>query len=401
MAAPRLLLVGGGHAHVEILRRLILDRETAGRAPVFDVTLISLGDFHHYSGMAPGFLLGTYAEAELRLDLRALAARGGCRFLSGSAVALQPEAISAAGARAGTVVLDGGERVPYDLVSLNVGSLAAGADRVAADPRVALVKPIARIVEFKARLDALAAAPAGERRLLVVGGGAAGVEIAFAGAAVLDRAAGGRAARRVTLVEAGAQLLPDYDARCRRRVAELLARRHIEVRCGAKVAGTAAAGAQLADGGVLPVDLLAWLTGPAAPALFAGSGLPLDRRGFLLVDDTLRSPADPRVFAAGDCATLARHPATPKAGVYAVREAPILWQSLLAAAHGTPPPHYIPQASFLSLLNTADGRALLRWRGILLHSRSAWLLKDWIDRSFIQRYQRLEASRSIPPEPLG
>ena len=98
---------------------------------------------------------------------------------------------------------------------------------------------------------------------------------------------------------------------------------------------------------------------------------------------------DPRVFAAGDCATLANHPDTPKAGVYAVREAPILWRSLLAAVAGAPPPRYTPQTGFLSLLNTADGRALLRWRGVLAHSRWAWRLKDRIDRRFVERYQRL------------
>jgi selenide,water dikinase len=123
----------------------------------------------------------------------------------------------------------------------------------------------------------------------------------------------------------------------------------------------------------------------------ADSGLAVDPRGFLLVDSGLRSLSDRRVFAAGDCATLADFPETPKAGVYAVRHAPVLWRSLQAAVLGGAPPRYRPQSSFLSILNSADGRALLRWKGVVSHSRWAWWLKDWIDRRFMRRYQRLTA----------
>lgn len=391
MSQPRLLLVGGGHAHLEILRRLI-DAADSRHSPPFLVTLISLEPFHHYSGMAPGFLLGTYREQELRFDLRALADRARCHFVPAAAVALQP-APPGQGDSAGTVTLADGQRLLYDLVSCNVGSLAAGSGQVAADPRVALVKPIARVVELEARLNSLARtkplAPATKRHLVIVGGGAAGIELAFAGAAVLDRADGGSGQRSVTLVEGRSEILPDYDQRCRHRVERLLLARGISLRTGVAALGTNSEGVRLADGTELAADLIVWLTGPEAPPLLAGAGLPLDSRGFLLVDDSLRSVGDSRVFAVGDCATLANYPETPKAGVYAVREAPILWASLLAAATNQAPPRYTPQSGFLSLLNTADGRALLRWRRVLLHARWAWRLKDRIDRRFVARYQRL------------
>jgi NADH dehydrogenase FAD-containing subunit len=99
--------------------------------------------------------------------------------------------------------------------------------------------------------------------------------------------------------------------------------------------------------------------------------------------------ADPRIFAVGDCGTLASHPGTPKAGVYAVREGPVLWESLKAAIRGGEPPRYQPQHGFLSILNTGDGRALLDYKGIVSHSRWAWRLKDRIDRRFMARYQGL------------
>jgi selenide,water dikinase len=135
--------------------------------------------------------------------------------------------------------------------------------------------------------------------------------------------------------------------------------------------------------------LTVWLTGPAATPIFNKSGLALDPRGFLLVNDALQSVSDPRVFAVGDCATLQAFPETPKAGVYAVRQAPILWKSLVATTVGSPLPRYVPQTSFLSLLNTADGKALFRYKGFVSYSRWAWRLKDWIDRRFMTRYQKL------------
>ena len=115
----------------------------------------------------------------------------------------------------------------------------------------------------------------------------------------------------------------------------------------------------------------------------------MDEKGFLLVNDSLQSVSDPKVFAVGDCATLKAYPETPKAGVYAVRQAPVLWQSLVSTFAGAPLPRYVPQSGFLSLLNTADGKSVLRYKGLVSHSRWAWRLKDWIDRRFMNRYQTL------------
>jgi selenide,water dikinase len=386
----KLLLVGAGHAHLEIMRRLAAD------PPGVELTAISLGARQHYSGMVPGYIQGTYSEEEISVDVPRLAARSGGRFVAGRAVAVEP------GER--RVRLASGEAISYDLVSFAVGSQAAGAD----DPVVAAhalgVKPLARVAELRARLLELAAragdAPAsaaaprheedgsrdGRAAVAVVGGGAAGVEVALAATRVLDDA---RVDRQVTIFEGSSEILSGYTDRFRARAGELLAARGIAVRKGTRVRAVHADAVETADGARLPADLTIWLTGAVAVAqpLFRGSGLPLDERGFLLLDDSLRSLGDPRVFAAGDCGTLARYPETPKAGVYAVREAPVLWGSLLAALNGGPAPRYRPQTGFLSLLNTADGRALLSYKGMAAHGRWAWRLKDWIDRRFVARYR--------------
>jgi pyridine nucleotide-disulfide oxidoreductase family protein len=376
LGRTRLLLAGAGHAHLEILRRLILE-------PLAEVelTVVSLGLLHHYSGMVPGYLQGTYREEEIAVRVPELVARAGGRFVAGRAVGVSP------GERWVRVETEaeGAREIPWDLVSFAIGSNTAGVD----SPRVAgeaqRIKPLERVVALQSRLLELAQG-GGAAPLAVVGGGAAGVEIAFAMAALLERA--GRA-HRITILEAGDDILAGYRDRCRARAREILTRRGIAVRAGQRVSAVHRDEVETESGVRVPSRLTVWLTGPVAWPLFQGSGLPLDERGFLRIDDALRSLGEPRIFAVGDCGTLASHPETPKAGVYAVREAPVLWESLKAAVRGGEPPRYQPQRGFLSILNTGDGRALLDYKGVVSHSRWAWRLKDRIDRRFMARYQGL------------
>jgi pyridine nucleotide-disulfide oxidoreductase family protein len=367
----RLLLVGAGHAHLEILRRLILEP-----MPEIELTAVSLSPLHHYSGMVPGYLQGTYREDEIAVRVPDLVERAGGRFVAGRAVGLDP------GRR--TVRLEGGEEIPYDLVSFAVGSNTAGL----ADPEIAgeaeRMKPLARVVALRRKLLELTEG-SGVVTVAVVGGGAAGVEVALAVAALLEKAGG---AHRITILDSGVEILSGYRDRFRGRARRILARRGIDVRPAARVAAVRAGEVETAAGDRVPSRLTLWLTGAVGWPLFRDSGLPLDDRGFLLTDDALRSLGDPRIFAAGDCGTLARHPETPKAGVYAVREGPVLWASLRVAVRGGEPPRYEPQHGFLSILNTGDGRALLDYKGVVSHSRWAWRLKDRIDRRFMARYQK-------------
>ncbi len=370
----KLLLAGAGHAHLEILRRLILE-------PLAEVelTVVSLGPLHHYSGMVPGYLQGTYREEEIAVRVPDLVERAGGRFVAGRAIGVDP------GERWVRVETkeEGSREIPYDLVSFAVGSNTAGIDSPEVAGQAQRIKPLERVHALRQRLLDLAEDDAA---IAVIGGGAAGVEIALAIAAVLEPA--GRT-HRITILDAGEEILAGYRGRFRERAREILAKRGIAVRTGQRVAAVDDREVVTESGARVPSRLTVWLTGAVAWPLFQGSGLPLDGRGFLLIDDALRSIADPRIFAAGDCGTLASHPETPKAGVYAVREAPVLWGSLKAAVQGGEPPRYQPQQGFLSILNTGDGRALLDYKRIVSHSRWAWRLKDRLDRRFMARYQGL------------
>ena len=368
--AKRLVLVGGGHSHLHVLRGF------RGGVPGAELTLVSPGPRQFYSGMVPGYLAGTYTADEISVPLGPLAAAAGARFMEGTVVALDPER--------SVVRLASGEEIGWDLCSIGIGSTPArwDAPEVAAGAFVA--KPIVRIPDLKARLEERMAA-GGPLRAVVVGGGAAGIEVGLAIDAAFARAGG--AAPRVTILDSGSRILAGSGDRMRRKVLGVLAKRGIELRSATPVSSVTAEGARLADGSIVAAPIVVWLTGAVAWPLLRESGLPVDAKGFLVVDSKLRSTGDPRVFAAGDCASLVDFPETAKAGVYAVREGPILEAGLRAAVAGAEGPSYSPQSGFLRILNSGDGTAILEWKGIVVEGRLAMALKDRIDRGFLAGFR--------------
>ena len=370
MPSRRLVLVGGGHAHLHVLRAL-------ARRPIPDVevVLVTPGD-HFYSAMVPGYLQGQYAVEELRIDLQALARRAGVRMVRARA-----DRIDAAR----RIVETTGEHIPFDVCSLNVGCEPAGTATPGVNGSALTLRPMERALEVHSRVDALiAAAPARSPAVVVVGAGAGGVEVALA---IRHRfhAAGVQAS--VSLVESGVEVLPEYDPTMRQLASSVLRERGVAVALGGRVTTVSATAVTLHNGASLPADLVVWLAGAAAPRLVAESGLARDAEGFLLVDRSLRAVDGSPIWGAGDCITLRDFPDVAKAGVYAVREAPALERSLRAALGHGKPARYRPQRSYLSLLNTGRGWALMRWKGIHRHSRWAWRLKDMIDRRFVRRFQ--------------
>lgn len=369
----RVLLVGGGHAHLQVLRQAARDQWRG-----VSLTLISPLEHHHYSGMAPGYLRGRYREDDLRFDLARLCRAAGAALVRGYA-----QRVSAAD----RVVEVNHERLPFDLCSLDVGSAPAGTDVPGVREHALTVRPRTQVIAVRTRVDALIrrAGRGGPVRVCVVGAGAAGVEVVLA---LHRRIQDGGGRPEVALLDRGT-LLPGYSDEVRRRARMVLREQGVALFVNREVVEVREQGVLTHAGGLIAADLVVWLTGAAPPALLHRSDLPRSGDGFFLVDRTLRSADGAPVWGAGDCVTLREHPDLPRAGVYAVRSAPVLAHNLRAAMEGTPQREYLPQSSFLSLLDTADGRALIRWRGIVAHARWAWWLKRWIDLRFVRRYQRV------------
>jgi selenide,water dikinase len=387
-----LILVGGGHTHVHVLRGLAMRPE-----PGLRVTLVSPGARSHYSGMLPGRLAGTYDLEESSIDVAALAARAGAAFWPESVLALDLENRSIQTGSRGSI--------PYDLLSLDVGSRPRGIDEVAPLPAVVGVRPVeaaaSRISSFveKSRNK-------GRGRALVVGAGAGGLELAFALRRRLPRSP----ACGVTVVEAAEEILPSATVSGRRLVSDLLRTNEIDLQTGRRFSDHRDGVAILDDGTRVEADIVLWATGAEGLPFLARSGLQSDEQGFVLVDDHLRCLGRGDVFAVGDCARMEQHREMPRAGVYAVRQGPYLEANLRRAARGLSLVSYRPQKRFLSLLSTADGKAVFLFGGRAGYGRLWWRLKDWIDRRFIERYrspaparlrQAVDVAAEMPMAPCG
>lgn len=383
-AAPRVLLVGGGHAHVQVLRAMMMRPWPEARVTVVLDTPVAI-----YSGMAPGFVARQYRASELEIDVVPLARRAGAEVVLDAAVGVAPAARR--------VLLESRPPLAYDFVSFDIGSTVAGLDLPGVREHACATRPISRLV---AEIESVSAAfLAGDRsrrfEVVVAGGGAGGVELAFTLRERLLRdqeADAGGPARplRVTLLQAQAEVLPGFPrslaGRARRRAEE----RGIRVRTGTEVAEAAAGRVVLRGGESLPADALVWAVGAGSRETLRDSTLALDDRGFVLVRPTLQTVSDDRVFAVGDCATLADWPGTAKAGVYAVRQGPYLAENLRRAVAGRPLTRYRPQPDFLTLLNLGDGQALGAKWGLSFEGRWVMRWKDRIDRRFMEKFQALD-----------
>lgn len=370
----RLVLVGGGHAHVQVLRHLAM-------RPLEDahVTLVVDDPIAVYSGMVPGFVAGQYRREELEIDVRPLARRAGAAVIVARAIGID--------ASERRIALEAREAIAYDTASFDVGSKVAGLDLPGVRAHALATRPIGR---FVAEIDAAierARSAAAPPRVVVCGAGPGGVELAFALRARLAQQGAPGAA--VTLVDAAPELLPAFATGVAERVLGALRSRDIALRLGARVVAAHADALEIDGADPVPFDALIWATGAASLPLFRDSGLPLDARGFVRVRTTLQVEENGSLFASGDCAHF--EPELPKAGVYAVRQGPLLDHNLRARVLGEPLRDYRPQHDSLVLFNLGDGTAIGTKWGRALEGARIFALKDRIDRRFVRRFQVLDA----------
>jgi selenide,water dikinase len=365
----RLLLAGGGHAHVEVLRRM-------ARSPIpgCETVLVTPTPYSTYSGMLPGLIAGHYGRPDVQVDL--------LRLCHAARVRLLQDRVTALDAANATVTCADGSRLPYDVLSLDIGSIARTAPIANAERVGVAVKPIERLLQSA---DELAEdVRDGLLDIAVIGAGAGGVELCFALAHRLRRADGTPGAR-FTIVTESPQILPGYSEAVRSRTLKALSARGIGVHVSRRVTAADEDGIALDGGGRIRAQRIVWVTGPAAPPWLAASGLTCNDEGFVLVKGTLQSISHPNVLAAGDVATVVEHP-RPKSGVYAVRQGPPLARNLRAAMTGAPLAPFHPQRRALQLISTGDRCAIAAWGNLALEGRWVWRWKDWIDRRFIARY---------------
>ncbi|PKO72213.1 MAG: pyridine nucleotide-disulfide oxidoreductase [Betaproteobacteria bacterium HGW-Betaproteobacteria-14] len=367
----RLLLAGAGHAHLHVLKAL-----AAGRPRGVETILVTPHLRQMYSGMLPGWIAGHYALDECAVRLEPLARAAGVRLLQDSVAGLHAERRTVRCAEAG--------ELGYDVLSIDTGARLDASSLAATGAALLPIRPLeAFVVAWERQVERFARA--GRAALAVVGGGAAGVELALAIRHRLARLIG-EDRTSVTLV-AGGGLLAGHGATVVERAERALRAAGVGiVKCHAAGAPT---GLQLADGREWAVDCVVAATGASPPGWLADSGLALDGRGFIAVGDGQRSLSHAEVFAAGDVATRQDAPHA-KSGVYAVRAGPVLSVNLARALEGRPIVSYRPQRRSLYLLATGPKAAIVSWRGLTAAGKWAWRWKDRIDRRFLMQYDVAE-----------
>jgi len=376
-----IVLIGGGHSHVGVLRNFAMNP-----IPGVRLNLICRDTHTPYSGMLPGYIAGHYSYDDVHIDLSRLAEFAGARFYRSEAID-----IDRTNQR---VICRDRPAIPYDLLSINIGSTPRVDQVAGAEDHSVPVKPINRFNNRWQTLLERMENHEGELNVAVVGGGAGGVELTLAMQYRLRNELGAMGkdpeAARFHLFNASDQLLPTHNSSVRRRFESVLQERGVNVHERTRIEQVNNRQLVASSGATFEADEVLWVTQAGGAEWLTGTGLELDEGGFIRVRDTLQTVTDPNIFAAGDIATMVNHP-REKAGVFAVRQGKPLAENLCRAVHGKTLKDYHPQKQWLALISTGDQYAVASRGAMGFAGEWVWRWKDWIDRRFMAKFNNLPA----------
>lgn len=384
------VLVGAGHSHVGVMRMFGMDP-----MPGVRLTLITRQVHTPYSGMLPGMIAGLYDHDAAHIDTGPLSRFAQARLYHSEVIGLD-----LAGKR---VICHDRPPVPYDLLSINIGSTPSARHVPGVAEHAIPVKPIDGFIDRFETARARVLGAQGRARIGVVGGGAGGVELVLSLHRRLTRdvadAGFDSSGLAFTLIASSDELLPTFPPRMRQRFAELLRERGIGVVTGGKASEVRADSVLVEGNGPVGLDEVFWTTRAAPAAWLAQTELALDQDGFVRVGQTLQSISHSDVFAAGDVAAIDGH-APPKSGVYAVRSGPPLAGNLRRRLEGKRLVAYKPQREALYLISTGERYALGARNGFTFEGAWVWKLKDFIDRRFMSKFNELPEMEAADAAPV-
>jgi selenide,water dikinase len=370
-----LVLVGGGHSHLFVLKHFAMHP-----LPGVRITLVTRDLHTPYSGMLPGFIAGHYDYDDAHIDLLPLARYAGARVIHA-----EVDAIDAARKQ---VFINRRPALDYDLLSINIGSRPSMPQAEAAVKNCFAVKPVDGFIDSWRQLEQSLQENDDGLRLAIIGGGAGGIELALSLDYRSRRLSQARAGLKLIIVTDRDRLLPGHNARVQRRFDQILQQRSIQVYY--EHPGTAFDNGFVVGDFAEPIaaDAAIWATHASPATWLRDSGLALNEHGFIAVNPCLQSLSHENVFASGDIASVADFP-RPKSGVFAVRQGVPLARNLSRKLTRRKLKPFKPQQQFLSLISSGEKFAVASRGAWALQGKWCWWLKDIIDRRFIERFTRL------------
>ena len=367
--AKNILLLGGGHSHVILLKHL--SRLDSSK---ITVTLISESENLTYSGLIPAYMAGKVATSSLQFNLKNICRRYGFQFVESSVEKILKHK--------NQVVTADGKIWNYDICSVNLGIKAQKLYTAESSiDNVIYLKPIAGLIK---KWDQCAAklAASESQKIVIVGGGAAAFEVATA-----CRLRFPNPKTEVKIISGLHRILQNYSNSTRHLAIRSLEKNNILIMNGQKVDSVEKQNLTLSGGDKVTWDTLLVATTAAPLELFKNSNLPVDHLGFVTVDQRLLVTGHENLFAVGDCSTFVASP-LPKAGVFAVRQAPVLFKNILELVSDKKASHkYTPQSKFLSLLLSGKKTAIASYGQIAVSGWWVYKLKYYIDQKFMTKFQ--------------
>ncbi|MGB5158738.1 NAD(P)/FAD-dependent oxidoreductase [Desulfobacterium sp. N47] len=367
----RLLLVGGGHAHMMTLAAIHQFVEKG-----YEVSVIGPSVYHYYSGMGPGMLGKVYKPEEIRFATKHLVEKKGGKFILGKAARVDPEKK--------IVYLESGEEVLYDVVSFNSGSQVLKMDIEGNTENIYTVKPIENLQNAQIRIEELLLKQ--PIRIGVIGGGPSAAEIA---GNVWRIGSNFKKNALKIMIFAGNTFMDRFEEKIREKAIKSLSHRGIKIFERTFVNKIKSGSVILKTGEEYEFDFLFLALGIKPSAIFSDSKLPTGPDGGLLVNKYLQSTTYPDIFGGGDCIYFKDQPLT-KVGVYAVRQNPVLLHNLMAQLEGAALKPFDPGGDYLQIFNMGDGTGIFQKKGLIFGGKPAFWIKDYIDRKFMKKFQAFE-----------
>ncbi|GAB2524435.1 selenide, water dikinase SelD [Microbulbifer agarilyticus] len=372
-----LVLIGGGHSHL-----VLLQQWAKQPLPGVRLTLVSPQVQSPYSPMVPGLIAGHYSHSDIHIDLPRLCRAAGARFIHACAHNIDP--------LENRVSLLGRPDLAFDFLSLAVG--ASPCHDIPGSELAVPVKPIGQFYRYWEQLKQQVQRKHQPLKLGVIGGGAGGCELAMAIASALEEPIySGRV--ELHLVQSGKKIPADFPLLARRLAARELSRLKVHAHTNWRVTEITSRGIYSDEGRFIALDKALLCTESSAPPWLAQSGLAIDQRGFVQVDDYLRSISHPHIFAAGDVAGI--NSPQPKSSQAAQQQGPALFHNVRAALQDTPLKAYRPRPRMLQRLSCGGQQAITAYRGLAAVSALFWHAKDRADRHFVDQVNHLPLSRFV------